>query len=328
MPEFYLGLDLGGTAVKAGVIDAAGRLVSQRSLPTQAELADPGIVVANMVRAGRAALEAAGVQEAASVGVAAAGILTIERGVVVRSANFPGWANVPLRQQVAQAFGIPAILENDANAAAFGEFSAGERNIRSLVMLTLGTGVGSGIINDGNIVHGSTDFAGEIGHTIIVPDGNLCPCGQRGCLETYGSATATARRATAELQRSDRPSTLRAVLAQAGEVTCADVAAQALAGDALAAAVWDESCQYIALACLNIVRFLDPQVIVLAGGMSAAGAPLRDAVIRHLCARFWNLSRPTVQIVLATLGNNAGVVGAAALAAQALRRGDIPPIGT
>jgi len=339
MSDFYLGLDLGGTAVKAGLVDTAGRVIQQTSVPTEAERADPELVVANMVRAGRTALEAAGLgmADVASVGVAAAGILAIERGLVVRSANLPGWANVPLRQMVAQALGKPTILENDANAAAYGEFWAGVAKrsgdasvaaISSLVMITLGTGVGGGIIDDGKIMHGATDFAGEIGHTIIVPDGNLCPCGQRGCLETYCSASATARHALAELQRSDQPSALRAILAHGAEITCADVAAAAQAGDALAAKVWDESCQFIAMACINIVRFLDPQVIVLAGGMSAAGAPLRDAVTRHLHQRYWNLSRPTVQIVLATLGNNAGFIGAAGLAAEALRRGDIPPVGT
>lgn len=339
MREFYLGLDLGGTAVKAGVVDRAGKLLSAAALPTQADRADVGLVIASMVRAGREAMDkaGAGMEQVAAVGVAAAGILALGRGVVVRSANLPGWANVPLRKLVGEALGKPAILENDANAAAFGEYwagagqrtpAAGTAAVRDMVMITLGTGVGGGIIDEGRIVHGAWDFAGEIGHTIIVPDGNVCPCGQRGCLETYCSASATARRAAAELQRSDQPSALRDIWARTGQVTCADVAAQAQAGDALAAAVWDESCRYIALGCLNLVRLLDPQVIVLAGGMAAAGPLLRDAVTRHLHAQFWTLSPPTVQIALATLGNNAGVIGAAGLAVEALRAGTITAAGT
>lgn len=320
---YYLGLDLGGTAVKAGVTNTRGKLLAQTSAPTGPARAEA--VIAAMVAAGEAAIAAAKVQrrQIAAVGILSPGQSSLQDGIVYRAANFPAWKNVPLRAKVSRALGIPGVLENDANAAAYGEYWAGAgkgRKIDNLVMLTLGTGIGSGFVYRGRVIHGSHDSAAELGHTIVEPDGAPCGCGQRGCLEVYASAGYTAKRAEELLTK--RPSTLRA-LARQRPLTSADVVAHARRGDALAREVWQSTCRYIAIGCINAARTLDPQLIVLGGGMSAAGTFLLRSVQKELRSLWWKMTPITFELALAKLGNTAGIVGAAGVAMEAHRRGTI-----
>jgi glucokinase len=198
-------------------------------------------------------------------------------------------------------------------------------------MFTLGTGVGGGLVYEGKVVRGSFDFAAEVGHWIMIPGGELCGCGQRGCLERYCSATYTALRANRRLAASKelrKSSRLGRVFEKAGEVTSADIVTAAKAGDTLALEVWDETCRLLALACINVCHLMDPEMIVLAGGMSQAGAFLLGGVHRHFKAEWWKMTRPTARIALAKLGNDAGVIGAAGVAMEAAERGVLPPKGT
>jgi glucokinase len=210
------------------------------------------------------------------------------------------------RRTAAAACGLPVVLENDANAAVLGECWLGAgRECEDVVMLTLGTGIGGGIVLGGRLWRGRYDNAGELGHMIIVAEGEPCACGQRGCLEAYASAKSTAARAERRLRAGER-STLTA-----SAITAVDVVEHARAGDGLARQVWDETCRGLAVACVNLQHALNPQRIILAGGMSAAGRELIDPVRRHFERLTWPDIGDRPEIVPSELGNDAGVLGAA-----------------
>ncbi len=337
MPDYFLGLDLGGTNVKAGVIDAAGKILQQVSIPTGKKGPDlaPRPVIERMIDAGNQVIQRSGIprNQVRGVGVLAPGQANLTKGVILRSANLPLWKNVPLRAQVSRGLGLPALLENDAKAAAYGEWWAGagkKRKLDSLFMFTLGTGVGGGWIYHGQVVRGSFDFAAEVGHMIIIPGGEQCGCGQKGCLERYCSARYTAERAMRMLAASqDRreKSSLGKIYDATGSVSAADIAQHAKAGDPFALEVWDETCRLLALACINVCHLVDPQMIVLAGGMSKAGNFLIRDVNRYFRANWWKMTKPTAKIALAQLGNDAGAIGAAGVAKEAYERDVLPKIG-
>ena len=215
------------------------------------------------------------------------------------------------------------MLENDANAAAMGEFLCGAgEDCRKMVMFTLGTGVGSGIVYNGRIIHGAHGMGGELGHMIIDPGGRVCGCGQRGCLEQYGSAYFLAKYATERLECDGIESSLRDVLDEAGEITAKDIHDACIAGDAYAAEVWDELARHLAIGCINVCRIFDPERIVLAGGMTKAGSDLVDPINRHWNALDWRLTKRATSLAIAKLGHDAGTVGAAGVAWQTLRADD------
>lgn len=310
-----IGIDIGGTYVKAGICRRDGTLLLRRSIDTEGERGYAH-VFSRLVRLIGDLRAAAGEDggRIRAVGVGAPGPMSHAEGVIYSAPNLPGWENVPLRGQLAQAAGLPVSLENDANAAAYGEFAAGAgRDARSLVMITLGTGIGGGIVLDGALWRGHFDNAGEIGHTLAIPDGRACPCGQRGCLERYASAAAIGQRA-AEAIRGGERSALAARLESDGELTSEHVCEAAQRGDALAARIWDEACSLLAAAIVNVQHMLNPEVVVLAGGLAAAGAPLFDAVQRHFDRQRWRIAPDMPRICAAALGGVAGTIGAALLA--------------
>jgi len=315
-----IGIDLGGTDIKGSLVDATGTLVCSRTIPTEAARGPQHVLarIAWLIEDLRRDEAAAGRQVIAA-GIGSPGPLSCRDGVVYQAANLPGWNNVPIRANLAAASGLPITLENDANAAAYAEFVAGAgRGTENMVLLTLGTGIGGGVIVDGHLQHGAFENAGEIGHTIVQPDGRPCPCGQRGCLERYASASAVAQRYLEAARQCDSPPTL----AGRGDVTSADVAAAARAGDEIAARVWDEACRYLAVACVNLQHVLNPERIVLGGGMMNAGEQVLEPTRRHYAALRWQLADDTLQIVPALLGNRAGMIGAALLARYERMSGD------
>lgn len=319
MPGVTIGIDVGGTNIKAGVVDAGGAAVVRREIETEAARGFEHVFqrltsLANELRG------AAG-QPVSAIGIGVPGPLSHARGVIHRAPNLPGWVNVPMRDRFSAATGLPVCLENDANAAAFGEFVAGAgRALRDLVMLTLGTGIGGGVILDGRLWRGSFDNAGEIGHMIVLPGGRECPCGQRGCLERYASANAVAERAAEALRAGERSALSDPFLqgqragAGGGGLTAADVEGAATEGDALASRVWEEMCRCLAIACVNIQHLYNPQAVILAGGLINAGGRLLEPVRRCFDALTWTIAPDRPRIELAELGGNAGLIGAAALA--------------
>ncbi len=300
MMSLSLGVDIGGTDTKIGVIDDQGAILAQTRFATRPDrgaesLADEIVVNAHNLS------EIDGI---AAIGIGAPGPLSSKDGVIFKSPNLAGWVNVPIRDMVARRLDRPAILENDANAAAYGEYVAGQRaggdvdgvQRGDMVLLTLGTGIGSGAIVGGEILRGCHENASEWGHMIVVPGGRTCGCGQRGCLEAYASAAAIASRFE--------------------KMSAKDVFAAARSGDGVAGEVVEEACRCLAIACVNIQHALNPDRILFGGGMSAAGDFLLACVRRHFDALRWNVHDDFPALELARLGNDAGMIGVGLLALQ------------
>jgi len=325
-PPLAIGIDLGGTNIKAAIVDRDGNIVHRLEQPTEASRG-PGPVIddlADIVRrlstpplppgsdepteeGGSEGRGEGTVDLVIGIGLATPGPLNLREGRIIRGANLPAWKDVSIRYALRQKTGLPVMLENDGNAAAYGEYRCGAgRDGGDLVMLTLGTGVGAGVILDGRILHGHFDNAAELGHMIVLGDGLPCPCGQRGCLEQYASANAIVHRVlhAGPDHKYDAPRAIRAE----------DVARAAANGDSLCGRVWDDACLYLAIACVNIQHTYNPSKIVLGGGLGNAGAQLLDRVKAYFRRHTWSLHADAPEIVLSQLGSDAGVIGAAMLA--------------
>jgi glucokinase len=323
MADCYIGIDLGGTNIKAGAVDRTGRSLSRVSHSTESRTGYRG-VVERIAEAARCAAREAGVDLAAVRGVclASPGVITIASGIVHVSPNLPGWSEVPLAGDVGAALGREVILENDANAAAWGEFWVGAgRNVDSMVMLTLGTGVGGGIVLNGRVWHGAQDSAGEIGHMLIKEGGRRCGCGRLGCLEAYASVTALSGRfveAVLAGEASSLAAAVRAGRTPTGREIC-DAAAQ---GDPLAQRLMQETAYYLGVGIVNICHVLNPERVVLTGGMTAAGERILGPVRRTVREMAFAAMAEKMEIVFAALGEDAGYIGAAGMAIQADERGN------
>ncbi len=307
---FILGVDIGGTDIKLGIVDDSAaaapfsREIVSGTIPTRA--GEGPELAAARVRAWCEERDAA----PAAAGIACAGLIDGARGILHVSPNLAGWIDVPLRALFERELGVPAAVENDANAAAYGEWRAGAgRGLRSFVCLTLGTGVGGGIVLDGSLYRGATGFAGEIGHTVILADGPPCACGSRGCLEALIGAPAITRRAR-ELYgaREGTP-------AGSGSIgSVADLARAAAAGDEIASRVFEETGRFLGVALANVVHILAPEAIVVGGGVAGAGEILFGPARETLRRCVMDASMAEVRIVPAELGNRAAVLGSALLA--------------
>ncbi len=305
-----IGVDLGGTNLKVGLVDQKGRVIASRSCPTQGEKGPQHFVnsVADLVDllVLREKLDRTSIIGA---GVGSPGPLDLETGTLLKTANL-SWMNVPLRDLLTVRLALPVVLENDANAAAYGEYWCGEQaGCRNMVLLTLGTGVGAGVILDGQVLHGHFDNAGELGHMIVAPNGLPCPCGQRGCLEAYASAGAITRRFEQAIHAGESSS-----ISPDQTVDAKMIANFAQKGDPLCRRLWDEACCCLGIACINIQHAYNPELVLLGGGMADAGDFLLDTVCAHFSANRWHLHDDFPRIELARLGSDAGLIGAAALA--------------
>jgi len=314
--KYYLGIDLGGTNIKTGVVDENAKVYSKVSIATGA-VGGPDEVLKRMCQAGEQAIQEAGLKRSdiSAVGIGAPGNLSHKKGIIIAPPNLPGWRNVPVRDRISDCFKLPATLENDANAAAWGEYWAGVgRGKHSLVMFTLGTGIGGGIIYHGRIIRGFYDTAAELGHIIVEPNGRKCNCGQFGCVEAYASAMHTANIAMEGL-RDGVKSSMKEVYDRDGAITTETILQHMLQGDQYAHDIWHQTCRYLAIACVALNHCVNTEIIVLAGGMVNAGEHLLGPVRQY----YWGLQGPVFgeaspQIVLAELGSDAGFVGAAGAA--------------
>jgi glucokinase len=304
-----IGQDLGGTAIKTALVAPDGRILTKLTTPTEASNG-PDHVIARMAEQISQLQSAAAVQslKIRAVGVGSPGIIDRAQGHVIAPPNLPGWKNIALADRLHQATGLSIHLDNDANNAALGEHLCGIGKGRGdMALLTLGTGVGGGLVLGGKVWRGSSDNAGELGHTIVQAGGRLCGCGQRGCLEAYASANALIANVTAKLA-SGRHSSLSAAQ---GSLDCKQIAGAAKSGDPLACEAWADTSRYIAIACVNIHHSMGIESIVLAGGLSEAGPYLRDCVVVAMESLASQMLGELPEVHLATLGNDAGVVGAA-----------------
>lgn len=316
MGKLFVGIDLGGTNVKVGIFDGKMNLLNKGSVPTNAQMGVEA-VVESMVELSRELLAANdfSLEDVTAVGLGSPGPAQYRKGIIEAATNLPKFKNVPIRDMLSEAMGgKPVAFANDANTACLGEFAAGAgKGIDDMVFFTLGTGIGGGIINGGKLLDGAGDNAAELGHIIIYPDGRKCNCGQRGCVEAYASASSTARRAREAVETGEE-SVLGKVLEAHGEITCKDVYNALAAGDALAREITDGSAKALALLCVNLLHVTEPARIVFAGGMIAAGDALLDRIRYYFNELIWQLRKETVEICFATVGEDAGIIGAAVAA--------------
>ena len=305
--------------MKAAVVDDTGKAGPSVSMDTHPERGQEA-GLETMCETIRRAVNAAKLTTAdiAAVGVATPGLMDIQAGLILDPPNLKPWKNVPVRDHIRGAFNKPTAFQNDANAAAYGEFWVGAgAKAKSLVMFTLGTGVGGGIIVGDTVVEGEHSHGGELGHLRIdLPDrGRLCGCGARGCLEAYASATAVTARAREAMAAWRGPTTLKKYFtANDDELTAKVVFDLALAGDEAATKVMDDTAYYLALGACSILATVDPEMIVIGGGMTAAGEPFRAKIDEYV--RRFGLPHPArkVKVVFAELGSDAGFIGAAGCA--------------
>jgi glucokinase len=306
-----IGVDIGGTKIAAGLVSESGELLTTVRRETPATDVE-GIEEA----AADAIAELARQHEVEAVGVAAAGFVDAARSTVVFAPNL-AWRDEPLRADLEKRTGLPVVVENDANAAAWGEFRHGAgRDVDDMVLLTVGTGLGGGIVVGGQLLRGHSGFAAELGHIRVVPDGHRCGCGNRGCWEQYASGRALVREAR-ELASTDSPMAARLLELAGGKpknLQGPHVTRAAEEGDPAAVELLADVGTWLGEGIASVVAALDPALIVVGGGVSEAGdlfmEPARTAFRRQLTARG---HRPEPQIVPALLGNDAGIIGAADL---------------
>lgn len=311
-----IGVDIGGTKVAAGVVDDQGQVIDSTRRPTPgSDVAKTEAVIAEVVN------ELSARHQVSAVGIGAAGWIANDRATVLFSPHL-AWRDEPLRDALAQAIGVPVVVENDANAAAWAEYRYGAaRGAQVAVMVTMGTGIGGGLVMDGVLYRGAYGVGCEYGHMSVVPDGRRCACGNRGCWEMYASGRALARDAR-ELAAVSPVGAHRLMALADGDpdqLTGPLVTQAAREGDPAAVEIYTTMGRWLGRGLANLAAVLDPTVFVIGGGVSEAGdlllGPARQAFGESLTGRGF---RPTADVLLAELGPQAGLVGAADLA----RRGD------
>lgn len=328
-PPFFVGLDLGGTNIKAGVVDDLGRPLSWLSRPTDSQLG-PEVGARRMADA---ALEAIGMAELKPadvyyVGLGTPGTMDIPAGLLLDPPNLPGWTNFPIVARVAHYCGLPVNFANDAGSAAYGEFWVGTgREFKSLVMFTLGTGIGGGIIIDELSIDGEHSHGSECGHIIIDfgDDARVCSCGQPGHLEAYCSAKAVLKR-TEEALAAGRASTLSTCVRNGQSLTPLLISQQAEAGDALALEIVLDTARFMGVGVVNLMHTIDPDGVILGGAMTFGGNDTElgrrflDRVREEVRRRAFPVPAQRTKIEFASLGGDAGYIGAAGLARLAWRK--------
>lgn len=316
--KYLVGVDLGGTNIVAGAMAEDGaEVLAMRSEPTRADQGAEAVVgrivrMIDSVIADTAAQTGATRRDIAGVGVGAPGPLDRRRGIVVTTPNL-GWTDYPLRDVVARATGLPVRIDNDANCATLGEWWRGAaQGADNVIGLTIGTGIGGGIILNGRLYHGSSDVAGEIGHTTIDVTGRRCKCGNYGCLEAYASGPSIAERAREALATDDGAMLVRLVDGDRSRITAATVYDAAKLGDEVAIDVVRETARLLGAGVANLLNIFNPDVVVLAGGVTHAGEALFEPLRREVRKRAFKPAVEACRIVPGTLAGSAGVVGAVA----------------
>ncbi|OIQ59518.1 glucokinase [Moorella thermoacetica] len=305
-----LGIDLGGTSIKAGLVDINGKILKKGRVPTGAGEGTTAVLkrIKNLARdlAGEQGLA---LGELEGIGIGIPGSVDVARGLVHLAPNL-FWRDFSLRDELAALLDLPVAIENDAHVAALGEMWQGAgRGYTSILMVTIGTGIGSGLIIDGRVHHGLFGYGAEMGHIKMVCDGRQCHCGGHGCLETLASATAMVK-SFREYLAAGYPS----ILSDRPELGAKEILAAAAGGDELAGRVIDEAACYLGTALANAVLLVGPEAIIIGGGPAQAGEVLLDPIRKHLAAAMGTWQLKQVPVLQAALGNDAGIIGAAYLA--------------
>jgi glucokinase len=305
-----IGLDIGGTKLRGLLVGEDGTVLARSAEETPADDSD-----ATLQRLFDVVEELRGSGDVVAIGVGAAGMVDFETGTMRWAPNL-AWKELPIRNLVSERFALPCVVDNDANAAAWGEYRFGAANgYLHVLMVTVGTGIGGGIVTDGALYRGAHGFAAEIGHIIVEPGGPECGCGNRGCWEQVASGQALDR--LARLAAETQPGSLIAALAEAEEATGRHVATAATRGDSVAIGILAEIGRRLGEGIAGLVNILDPEAVVVGGGVAEVGdvlmSPTRDAFLASVEAPD---HRPEVALLRARLGNSAGSIGAAALALE------------
>jgi glucokinase len=302
MPDLVIGVDVGGTTVKAALLDSDGREYGRSEQPTPRQVG-PDAIVATIIDAivelQRHVPEAGRLR---AVGLVVPGVVDAQHGIAVYATNL-GWRDLPIRQIVGEAIGLPVILDHDVRAAGLAELELGAgRGSHEMLFVALGTGIAAAVITRGQLATGATGMAGELGHLPVFPDGEWCACGQRGCTETYASGAALSRRYSA--------------VSGISGVTAKDVLSRASAGDDLAQRIFIDAVTALGRALVDYVLIMDPEVIIIGGGLVASGAVLLDPLTREVQGGLAWRSAPTISA--GRFGADAGRRGAALLAWRTL----------
>ncbi len=311
----YIGIDLGGTNIAAGVVDKNGKILKTDSRPTLSER-PYSEVIKDMAELCLKLLEECGlsVSDLDGIGIGSPGTIDSANGVVVYSNNL-GWNDVPLSAELKKYIDVPVQIENDANAAAYGEYVVNGNNAESFVAITLGTGVGGGVIIGGKIYRGFNGAGGELGHTTLVHNGEHCTCGNDGCWEAYASVTALIRQ-TKRAMEAHPESLMNKEAEKEGKVSGRTAFNAAKDGDAAAQSVVDKYIEYVADGITSIINIFQPEILVIGGGISKEGdrllVPIKEYVKKHSYCK----AVAQTEIKIASLMNDAGIIGAAFASAK------------
>lgn len=314
--SFLIGIDIGGTKCASVLANPAGELLSRRSILTRAGERGPDKVLAELITQTKSMLteHQVGREKVRGIGVSCGGPLDTKAGVLLRPPNLPEWEGVKIKEILEQAFDLPVTVENDANATALAEWKLGAgRGAQNLIFMTVGTGIGGGLILDGRLYRGTNDLAGELGHQTILQNGPICGCGKRGCLEALASGPAIARLARESMMYGRHKRVLTLAGGSPSDITAQHVIQAAQEGDTFGRQILEEAGFYLGIGIANLIQILNPEVIILGTIAVHAGdlilEPVRNAVAEYA----WQRSHEVCRIVPAELGDRAQDLAAIAL---------------
>jgi len=310
LDKMVVGVDLGGSKIYSILSDSSGTITQRDLRDTQAP-EGPDAVIKRIIESIK---QVASGRDIAGIGIGAAGVCEAATGVVTRSPNLPGWHDIPLRDTIQREFNLPTYLENDATLAALGEHHfGGGVGIDNLLAVTVGTGIGGGIIINGQPYRGTSGSAGELGHMTIDINGPRCPCGNTGCWEALASGTALAREAAKRIEAGARTSMLNFADGDIQKVSAQRVYLAAQDGDPLANELISQTAYYLGVGLVNLVNIFNPQLILIGGGLSRMGSMLLDPAIEVVRECAFDLAVRAVRIEISPLGNDSTALGAVAL---------------
>lgn len=313
--EYIIGVDLGGTFIKAGPVSKNGNLLYEISIPSQAEIG-PDSVVAQIAKAVRTITEKYPHDKLIGVGIGSPGLVDLDGGTVKYPPNFKNWTVFRLGEETQRATGVRVEVENDANAAAVGEMKFGAaKGMTNFIMITLGTGVGGGVVIDGKVFRGHSGGAGEIGHITVDFDGPQCKCGNRGCVEAFVGQKYLSQRVLEQLIHHHDSLINKLIDSSVEQLEPKIISQAAEQGDSFALEVWKETGMYIGVAIASTFNLFDISTAIIGGGVAKAGKPLFDSITETVKSRVLSPLRPQVKIIPAAL-ENSGILGAAALIAE------------
>ena len=310
--KYAIGVDLGGTSIKLGIVTSTGKLLKKIQIRTEAEKGQKKVI--ENIKSGIREISKNLEYRVEGIGIGCPGVVTPGKGIVENPPNLPGWVKVNIGQIIQKEFNKKVFVDNDANAAAIGELIFGSgKKYKSFIMITLGTGVGGGIVIDKKIYHGDYGAAGEIGHISIDYNGPKCNCGSYGCIEAYAGNLYLRERVRIELKKHPESKMWELINNDLSKVSPRNVQSAAEAGDTFAKSIIEELGVNLGSAFTSLCNVLDISVFIIGGGIAGFGKPLFDAIKKTLCVRVMAPIRPRVRVLPAKLKNDAGVKGASAL---------------